>query len=102
MDKLGLCALNGIDAVFRHTLYMGNYAMTDDDTTPNPVNIQTRFHHQSQLFQDYWLSLLYRTLIGDQVLAVESNVPEERAQSNYVRFYAHKNQTQSVTTISKN
>uniref|UniRef100_A0A914WLA0 Uncharacterized protein n=1 Tax=Plectus sambesii TaxID=2011161 RepID=A0A914WLA0_9BILA len=81
MDKLGLCALNGIDAVFRHTFFMGNYAMTNDDTNPNP---------------DYWLSLLYRTLIGEQVLNVKSNLGGEGAGPMQVRFYAHKNQTHTI------
>lgn len=37
MDKLGLSAKTGVDAVFRQTFYLGNYALLNMETEPNPV-----------------------------------------------------------------
>ncbi|KAM6441053.1 heparanase isoform 2-T2 [Liasis olivaceus] len=56
LDKLGLSAQLGIDLVMRQVLYgAGNYQLVDANFEPLP---------------DYWLSLLYKKLVGTTVLHV--------------------------------
>ncbi|XP_063166388.1 heparanase [Candoia aspera] len=56
LDKLGLSAQLGIDLVMRQVLYgAGNYQLVDASFEPLP---------------DYWLSLLYKKLVGTTVLHV--------------------------------
>ncbi|XP_070614184.1 heparanase [Erythrolamprus reginae] len=56
LDKLGLSAQLGIDLVMRQVLYgAGNYQLVDANFEPLP---------------DYWLSLLYKRLVGSTVLRV--------------------------------
>ncbi|WAR21373.1 HPSE-like protein [Mya arenaria] len=70
LDKLGLAARFGVDVVVRQSFYGGHYALLDQHTLqPNP---------------DYWLSLLYKTLVGQGVLNVTK--PES---SGTLRVYAH-------------
>lgn len=77
LDKLGVCASRGIELVFRQTLLGGNYAMIDNNFNPDP---------------DYWLTLLYKILVGQKVLhttvfSVLKN--EKRYDSKKLRVYAH-------------
>ncbi|XP_071515866.1 heparanase-like [Panulirus ornatus] len=79
MDKLGVAAREGVDIVARQTLYNGNLAMFDEDLFPNP---------------DYWLSVLYKRLVGGRVLDLSlSHAPST------TRLYAHcqKNFTRDYT-----
>ncbi|KAH3788144.1 heparanase-like isoform X2 [Dreissena polymorpha] len=70
LDKLGLAASLGVDVVIRQSFYGGHYALLDQLTLePNP---------------DYWLSLLYKTLVGRGVVRVTS--PESTGK---LRVYAH-------------
>nr|XP_039270344.1 heparanase-like isoform X1 [Styela clava] len=83
LDKLGLSASNGIDIVFRQTLVEGNYALLDDNFDPRP---------------DYWLTLLYKTLVGTQVLNVTKTVIGAISkQHTKVRIYAHCTNTERTT-----
>ncbi|XP_067659186.1 heparanase-like isoform X2 [Haliotis asinina] len=77
LDKLGLSALYGVKGVFRQSFYKGNYALLDLDTLdPNP---------------DYWLTLLYKRLVGKQVFHVTSTSSTDR-----LRVYAHCTNTNST------
>ncbi|KAG7163298.1 Heparanase-like [Homarus americanus] len=69
LDKLGVAARGGVDLVARQTLYEGCYAMIDNNLVPNP---------------DYWLSVLYKRLVGGRVL----NVSLSQAPIT-TRLYAH-------------
>lgn len=70
LDKLGIAASLGIEVVIRQDFYGGNYGLIDTKTLdPNP---------------DFWLSYLYNTLVGQDVLNVTV-----QDQSGYVRMYAH-------------
>ncbi|XP_053407885.1 heparanase-like isoform X2 [Mercenaria mercenaria] len=74
LDKLGMSARDGIDALIRQTFYGGHYSLLDHETCdPNP---------------DYWLTLLYKLLVGNKVLRVTS--PDSRGK---VRAYAHCTET---------
>lgn len=73
LDKLGLGAKLGLDVVMRQVFIgSGFYHLVDDNLDPLP---------------DYWLSVLYKRLVGQEVLTVEGffNV----AWSKRVRLYMH-------------
>lgn len=71
LDKLGLAARHGIDVVMRQVFFgAGSYHLVDASFTPLP---------------DYWLSLLYKRLVGTRVL--EASV--ERADARRLRIYLH-------------
>uniref|UniRef100_K1Q170 Heparanase n=1 Tax=Magallana gigas TaxID=29159 RepID=K1Q170_MAGGI len=70
LDKLGLAAKNNVGAVIRQTFYGANYGLIDHVTMePNP---------------DYWLTYIYKKLVGDYVFQTDSSDRRRR-----VRFYAH-------------
>ncbi|XP_066501318.1 heparanase isoform X2 [Hoplias malabaricus] len=71
LDKLGLSAKMGLDVVIRQVLMgSGTYHLVDDNLDPLP---------------DYWLSLLYKRLVGPEVLKVAvSNL-----RGNHLRVYLH-------------
>lgn len=70
LDKLGLAAKNNVGAVIRQTFYGANYGLIDHVTMePNP---------------DYWLTYIYKKLVGDYVFQTDSSDKRRR-----VRFYAH-------------
>lgn len=69
LDKLGVAAAGGVDVVARQTLYQSCYALLDPDLQPNP---------------DYWLSLLYKRVVGGRVLRL--HMP---AAPPTLRLYAH-------------
>ncbi|KAM8873355.1 heparanase [Synchiropus picturatus] len=72
MDKLGLAARSGLDVVMRQVLIgSGSYHLIDDDLNPLP---------------DYWLSLLYKRLVGPEVLSVRGL---DSGESRRVRVYLH-------------
>ncbi|XP_048250529.1 heparanase-like [Haliotis rufescens] len=67
LDKLGVSAKYGLKGVMRQEIFGGNYALIDDNGDPNP---------------DYWLTLLYKRLVGNKVFDVPST-------SSDLRLYAH-------------
>jgi heparanase 1 len=70
MDLLGLMARNGQKVVVRQTLAGSNYGMINDSTlAPNP---------------DYWVSVLWKRLMGTKVL--DTRIP---GNETYIRAYAH-------------
>lgn len=70
MDKLGISARKGVKVVMRQSFYKGHYALLDFRTLdPRP---------------DYWLSLLFKRLVGNTVLDLSINDQERK-----VRMYAH-------------
>nr|XP_046232068.1 heparanase isoform X2 [Scatophagus argus] len=82
LDKLGLAAKLGLDVVMRQVLVgSGSYHLVDDNLDPLP---------------DYWLSVLYKRLVGPEVLRVEAF--SDFGRSKRVRLYLHcANRKRSVT-----
>ncbi|XP_041372088.1 heparanase-like [Gigantopelta aegis] len=77
LDKLGLSALFGLKRVLRQSFYKGLYSLLDYHTLdPNP---------------DYWLTLLYKRLVGSAVFNATST-----DQSIAFRVYAHCTKTHNV------
>ncbi|KAI0234960.1 hypothetical protein LSAT2_014658 [Lamellibrachia satsuma] len=70
LDKLGISAKMGISLVVRQTFYGGHYSLIDRYLRPLP---------------DYWLSLLFKRLVGSRVLNVKLSVKD----GHTVRVYAH-------------
>ncbi|XP_069636976.1 heparanase isoform X2 [Haliaeetus albicilla] len=71
LDKLGLSARQGIDVVMRQVFFgAGTYHLVDANFEPLP---------------DYWLSLLYKKLVGTKVLQVSLAGADERK----LRVYLH-------------
>lgn len=91
LDKLGLAAVLGLRVVMRQVFIgSGSYHLVDENLDPLP---------------DYWLSVLYKRLVGPEVLKIEgfSSV----ARSKRVRLYLHCTNRNSysggaVTLISMN
>ncbi|XP_053559218.1 heparanase isoform X3 [Bombina bombina] len=74
LDKLGVSAKLGIDVVMRQALFgSGSYNLVDSDFEPLP---------------DYWLSLLYKQLVGSIVLNVHFNAAKS-IDENKLRVYSH-------------
>ncbi|XP_067134857.1 heparanase-like [Centruroides vittatus] len=80
LDKLGISAVHGIDVVIRQSLMQGNYALLTKNLKPQP---------------DYWLSVLYKWLVGDKVIKIHTS-PSDRK----LRIYAHCTQTERLYNIS--
>lgn len=91
LDKLGLSARLGLDVVMRQVFIgSGSYHLVDDNLDPLP---------------DYWLSVLYKRLVGLEVLNVE--VFSSFNRSKRVRMYLHcanrnSYRTGALTLISMN
>ncbi|KAK7101419.1 heparanase-like [Littorina saxatilis] len=54
LDKLGLCALHGVETVLRQDLYGETYALLDSQGEPRP---------------DYWLTVLYKRIVRGPVFS---------------------------------
>lgn len=73
LDKLGLGAKLGLDVIIRQVLIgSGTYHLVDDNLDPLP---------------DYWLSLLYKKLVGPEVLKAE--VLTDYSTKKQIRVYLH-------------
>ncbi|KAM6984590.1 heparanase [Aplochiton taeniatus] len=73
LDKLGLGAKLGLDVVVRQVLIgSGTYHLVDDNLDPLP---------------DYWLSVLYKLLVGPEVLSIEA--VSVISQNKRLRVYLH-------------
>uniref|UniRef100_A0A2I3N516 Heparanase n=1 Tax=Papio anubis TaxID=9555 RepID=A0A2I3N516_PAPAN len=71
LDKLGLSARMGIEVVMRQVFFgAGNYHLVDENFDPLP---------------DYWLSLLFKKLVGTKVLMASVKGPKRRN----LRVYLH-------------
>ncbi|XP_031143738.2 heparanase [Sander lucioperca] len=90
LDKLGLAATLGLDVVMRQVFIgSGSYHLVDDNLDPLP---------------DYWLSVLYKRLVGPEVLKVEFS---SFTHNKTVRLYLHctnkhRYRRGAVTLISLN
>ncbi|XP_059213672.1 heparanase [Centropristis striata] len=72
LDKLGLAARLGLDVVMRQVFFgSGFYHLVDENLDPLP---------------DYWLSVLYKRLVGPEVLKVGFS---GAARSKRTRLYLH-------------
>ncbi|XP_043915523.1 heparanase [Protopterus annectens] len=75
LDKLGLSARLGIDVVVRQVIFgAGTYHLVDSKFRPLP---------------DYWLSYLYKKLVGTTVLTVNISGMEKEKAKKTLRVYAH-------------
>ncbi|XP_073680884.1 heparanase [Garra rufa] len=73
LDKLGLAAKLGLDVIIRQVLIgSGTYHLVDDNLDPLP---------------DYWLSLLYKRLVGPEVL--KAQVLMNSGTKKRIRVYLH-------------
>ncbi|XP_064164897.1 heparanase [Anguilla rostrata] len=73
LDKLGLAAKLGLDVVIRQVLVgSGTYHLVDANLDPLP---------------DYWLSVLYKRLVGPEVLDVAFTI--NGARKRRLRMYLH-------------
>ncbi|MED6294100.1 hypothetical protein CHARACLAT_017464 [Characodon lateralis] len=82
LDKLGLGARLGLDVVMRQVLFgSGSYHLIDDNLDPLP---------------DYWLSVLYKKLVGPEVLKLLA--VSDSGRSKRVRLYLHCANRQSYTS----
>lgn len=71
LDKLGLSARMGIEVVMRQVFFgAGNYHLVDENFEPLP---------------DYWLSLLFKKLVGTRVLMASVKGPDR----SKLRVYLH-------------
>ncbi|XP_022361610.1 heparanase isoform X2 [Enhydra lutris kenyoni] len=71
LDKLGLSARMGIEVVMRQVLFgAGNYHLVDENFEPLP---------------DYWLSLLFKKLVGTNVFMASVKGPDR----SKLRVYLH-------------
>ncbi|XP_072310258.1 heparanase isoform X2 [Eucyclogobius newberryi] len=92
LDKLGLGAILGLNVVMRQVFIgSGSYHLVDDNLDPLP---------------DYWLSVLYKRLVGQQVLSVKA-VGNYTLLHKRVRLYLHCTNKKSsangaVTLIAMN
>jgi heparanase len=77
LDQLGLLARHGHDVMIRHTLVGSDYGMLELDTEDRACSLAPR--------PDYWGSLLWRRLMGQQVYAVTT----EGDTKGKLRAYAH-------------
>ena len=72
LDKLGIAASHGYRLVARQIFYGGNYPLLSPSLEPNP---------------DYWLSFVFKRLVGVQVL--DTKVFSSMGVVGYARVYAH-------------
>ncbi|XP_077286376.1 heparanase [Arctopsyche grandis] len=70
LDKLGLAAKNAISVVVRQSLFGGSYSMIGKDLSPSP---------------DWWVSLLYKRLVGNEVIDCRLDSDKNKLQ----RIYCH-------------
>ena len=84
LDKLGVAARNNYKVIIRQSFYHGAYGMIGEDLQPNP---------------DFWISLIYKKVVGTKVLNVTNPVNPEQ-----VRLYAHcaKDMPGGVTLFGMN
>lgn len=87
LDKLGLTARLGIDVVVRQSLFGGNYGLLDVAMEPLP---------------DWWVSVLYKKLVGPGVLNVTGgNIIETSClgEQGPVRLYCHCSRLEGAVTL---
>lgn len=87
IDKLGLSAKYNISTVIRQSFIGGYYSLVDENLKPLP---------------DWWISVLYKKLVGNKVLQVQCNC------SRFQRLYIHctnrkyTNDTSAITLYGVN
>ena len=78
LDKLGIASRNGYKLVARQDFFGGNYPLISDELSPNP---------------DYWLSYVFKQLVGTKVLNV--TIKGSDTQGLLFRVYGHCVSTRS-------
>lgn len=93
LDKLGLGATLGMDVIIRQTIFDSNYGLLDENYIPNPVRIlpvlKSNLIIQLIFAQDWWVSVLYKKLVGTKVLSLSN----DGTTNNTIRLYAHCSKT---------
>ena len=80
LNKLGATAAAGLSVVIRQTFYHGHYALIGEDLQPNP---------------DFWVSVLYKKLVGRKVLKIEGH----NNTGNTLRLFAHCSKKQDSQIV---
>ncbi|XP_044536662.1 heparanase [Gracilinanus agilis] len=77
LDKLGLSAKMGIEVVMRQVFFgVGSYHLVDENFDPLP---------------DYWLSLVFKQLVGTKVLTASVKSPDKKKLRLYLHCTNNKN-----------
>lgn len=87
LDKLGMAARLGVDVVVRQSLSGGNYGLLDPEMEPLP---------------DWWVSVLYKKLVGLGVLNVVGDDIRETScsgEQGHVRLYCHCARQRGAVTL---
>lgn len=75
LDKLGLSARSNVTAVYRQAFIRAKYGLIDRNLNPTP---------------DYWLSIIFRSLVEGPVFNVTSDNADLRVYANCVRRDLYK------------
>ncbi|KAJ8418131.1 hypothetical protein AAFF_G00138400 [Aldrovandia affinis] len=95
LNTLGMAAMQGIDVVLRHSFFDYGYNhLVDQSFNPLPVAFGCPLRGNSAEEKDYWLSLLFKRLVGPRVLAVHVAGLQRKPRPGRVirdklRIYAH-------------
>ena len=82
VDLMGLMSRAEVEVVIRQTLAGGDYGLMDEEFNPRP---------------DYWASVLWKKIIGDEVWIVEA-----KGLSPQVRVYGFKSRTKGHALVAIN
>ncbi|XP_013179536.1 PREDICTED: heparanase-like [Papilio xuthus] len=87
LDKLGLCAKHNITTVIRQSFFGGNYSLVDNKLEPLP---------------DWWVSILYKKLVGNKVLHVDCNCTPMQRMYAHCTNRKYTNDTTAITIYAIN
>lgn len=116
LDKLGLTARLGINVVVRQSLFGGNYGLLGPAMEPLPVSCAVVLsccqhlsvgqdsiqHVWASCWQDWWVSVLYKKLVGPGVLNVigdNATATSCSGEQGHVRLYCHCSRLEGAVTL---